>query len=80
MVKLNFSLLILIYLFPWLVILGYFWVRNESRKKMRFLPPSPSLTTRCPICTHVYLSSPQGEYSYCPRCGSLNLKGPSAED
>jgi len=74
MLNIPFSLLITLYLIPSLAIIIFFWVRSEARKKEKVLPASSQFSYRCPICAFVYIDTSKGNYSRCPRCGSLNEK------
>ena len=74
MLNITFSLLIVLYLFPSLAVIVFFWVRSEARKKERVLPESSQYSYCCPICAFVYIDTSKGHYSRCPRCGSLNEK------
>ena len=74
MLNVPFSLLIALYLIPSLIIIVFFWVRSEARKKEKVLPESSQFSYCCPICAFVYIDTSKGKYSRCPRCNSLNEK------
>ncbi|MBU1047397.1 MAG: hypothetical protein KKD10_02210 [Candidatus Omnitrophica bacterium] len=74
MLNVPFSLLISLYIIPSLVIIIFFWVRSEARKKEKVPPESKQFSYCCPICAFVYIDSSKGDYSRCPRCDSLNNK------
>ncbi len=79
MLNIPFSLLIALYLIPSLAVIVFFWVRAEARKKEKETPESNQFSYRCPICAFVYIDSSKGNYSRCPRCGSLNEKKQTRE-
>ena len=74
MVNVNFSVLIGLYLFPSIVVIVFFWVKAESRKRQGVLPESSKFSYRCPICAYIYIDSSKSSYSRCPRCNSLNIR------
>ncbi len=74
MLNIPFSLLITLYLIPSLAVIIFFWVKAEARKKEKVLPASSEFSYCCPICAFVYIDVSKGNYSRCPRCGSLNEK------
>ena len=74
MLNVSFSLLISLYIIPSFVIIIFFWVRSEARKKEKVHPESKQFSYCCPICAFVYIDSSKGDYSRCPNCDSLNTK------
>ncbi|MCM8805153.1 MAG: hypothetical protein NC825_00240 [Candidatus Omnitrophica bacterium] len=74
MIKIELTLAITGYLFLSLLIL-FFWMVTEARKKTGFPFKKDEFLWECPLCFHIYIDSSGNEISKCPVCGCLSKRG-----
>lgn len=74
MIRINFYVAIGLYLlFSLLTVLFYFIFKREKMVSYRAITDRRNFW-RCNICTYAYINSNPGNFSDCPRCGSINQR------
>jgi len=79
MIKIEFSLMVALYLILTMCIILILWMISEKRKILGLFSSDRSFFWQCNICTYVYVDSRHSMLSQCPRCGSYNKKEESTE-
>jgi hypothetical protein len=73
MIRVDLSVLVLVYLFATVVALFSVWVFHEWGRRRR-LNQVLRYRVRCTICASIFEDKTGGEVTRCPQCGSLNQR------
>lgn len=73
MIKIDFSLVISLYLCGFISVVIWPWLLSK-RHKDKDLSLDPRFIWYCSVCTYTYVNTKQEDFSVCPRCGSYNKR------